>query len=87
MKHKTTHRENLNALRRIEGQIKGIQGMVKHERYCIDIIIQIYAAIHALHRVSEKILGKHIEHCVKEAFTGQSVREKGKKIEEIMKVI
>ena len=87
MKHKTTHRENLNALRRINGQVQGVQRMIEDEKYCIDVIIQIYAAIHALHRVGDKIFIKHIGHCVKDAFLGKSKKEKIKKIDEIMKVI
>jgi len=87
MKYKTTHKESLNALRRVEGQIKGIQNMVNDEKYCIDIINQIYASVHALHTVAEKIFAKHIGHCVKDALSGKSEREKDKKIHEIMKVI
>jgi len=87
MKHKTAHRENLTALRRIEGQVKGIQKMVDDQKYCIDIVIQIHAAIHALYSVAEKIFAKHIEHCVVNAFMGKSDKEKTKKINEIMVVI
>ena len=87
MKHKTVHKENLNALRRIEGQVKGLQRMVEGEKYCIDVIIQIHAAIHALYRVEEKIFAKHLEHCVKSAFMGKSQSEKSNKIGEIMKVV
>ncbi len=86
MKSKTAHNENLPALNRIEGQIRGIQRMIGEGRYCIDIINQILAAIHALYRVEEKIFAKHIENCVKEAFLSKSEREINKKIDEIMKV-
>ena len=87
MKKKVTHKENLAALRRIEGQVKGIQGMVGKERYCIDIITQIHAATHALYRISEKILAKHIEHCVVSAFKGKSGKDKDSKIQEIMSLV
>jgi len=87
MRKKVSHKENLAALRRIEGQVKGIQGMVEKERYCIDIITQIHAATHALYRVSEKILAKHIEHCVVSAFKGGTVRDKDSKIKEIMSLV
>ncbi|MFH1995569.1 MAG: metal-sensitive transcriptional regulator [Candidatus Omnitrophota bacterium] len=87
MKHITTHKENLIALRRIEGQVKGVQRMVKEEKYCIDITIQIHAAIHALYRVSKRVLSKHIEHCVQDAFTGKSKKAKIEKINEILEVI
>ncbi len=87
MKHKTSHKENLNALKRINGQVKGVQRMIEDEKYCIDIVIQIHAAIHALHRVSDKIFIKHIEHCVKDAFLSKSDKKKTEKIDEMMKVI
>ncbi|MFH0827489.1 MAG: metal-sensing transcriptional repressor [Candidatus Omnitrophota bacterium] len=87
MKPKTTHKENLIALNRIEGQVKGIQRMVGDETYCIDIIIQIHAAIHALYRVGEKIFAKHIEHCAMDAFLNKSKDKKIEKINEIMRVI
>ena len=87
MKHKTTHIENLTALRRIEGQVKGIQKMIGDRKYCIDIVTQIHASINALYRVAEKIFAKHLEHCVVGAFMGKSDKEKTKKINEVMEII
>jgi DNA-binding FrmR family transcriptional regulator len=87
MKKKISHKENLAALRRIEGQVKGVQRMVEKEKYCIDIITQIHAATHALYRVSEKILAKHIGHCVVDAFKGKSNKDKESKIKEIMLLV
>lgn len=87
MDYRTTHKENLTALRRIEGQIKGIQRMIEEEKYCIDILTQLHAAIHALYRVAEKMFVKHIEHCVVDAFKGKSEKEKHQKISEIMQII
>ena len=87
MPYKTVHSENLMALKRIEGQVKGIQKMITDSKYCVDIINQIHAAIHALHAVSEKILIKHIEHCVVDAMKGRSERERVRKIDELMNII
>jgi CsoR family transcriptional regulator, copper-sensing transcriptional repressor len=87
VKHKTTHKENLNALRRIEGQVKGVQKMVEKEKYCIDIVNQIHAVVNAMYRVSEKILAKHIEGCVAETFVRKGRQEKNQKINELMSVI
>jgi len=87
VKQKTVHKENIVALKRIEGQIKGIQRMVNDEKYCIDIVTQLQAAINALYRVSEKIFFKHIGHCVYDAFRGESERGKLEKLEEVMHVI
>lgn len=87
MPHKTTHTENLIALRRIEGQIKGVQRMIGEKKYCVDIVNQVHASINALHRVAEKILAKHMEHCVVDALKGKSETEKLKKINETMDII
>jgi DNA-binding FrmR family transcriptional regulator len=87
MKHKTIHKENLPALRRIEGQVKGVQRMIEDEKYCIDIITQLHAAIQAMYRVGENIFAKHIDGCVKDTFYCRSDKEKKEKINEITKVI
>ncbi|MBU1112304.1 MAG: metal-sensitive transcriptional regulator [Candidatus Omnitrophica bacterium] len=87
MPHKTTHSENLMALKRVEGQIKGIQKMIDDKKYCIDIANQVYASIGGLRRVAEKILAKHMEHCVVDALSGKSEKEKQQKIDEIIGVI
>jgi len=87
MEQKTTHQEQLAALRRIEGQVKGIQKMIEDKKYCIDIIIQLHAAVNALYRVSEKIFAKHIAGCVQDAFNKKDRAQKDKKIREIVNVI
>jgi DNA-binding FrmR family transcriptional regulator len=51
-------------LRRVEGQIRGIEGMVEDDRYCIDIITQISAAQAALDKVALGLLDDHVQHCV-----------------------
>lgn len=53
-------------LRRIEGQVRGLQRMVENDEYCIDILTQITAASNALKRVAVKLLEDHIRHCVAE---------------------
>jgi DNA-binding FrmR family transcriptional regulator len=54
-------------LRRIEGQVRGIQGMVEEDRYCINILEQISAATKALQSVALELLDDHLEHCVVDA--------------------
>src|SRR5579875_3840197 len=54
----------LGRLRRIEGQIRGIEGMVREDRYCIDVITQISAARAALDKVALGLLDDHAHHCV-----------------------
>ena len=55
----------LRRLRRIEGQIRGLQRMVDDERYCIDIVTQISAATTALDHVALMLLEDHVRHCVR----------------------
>jgi len=81
------HEDNMVALRRIEGQVRGIQRMIEDRKYCIDILNQIHAVKGALSRVEEKILQKHFQHCVPAAMTGNSEREKQRKLDEILKLI
>jgi CsoR family transcriptional regulator, copper-sensing transcriptional repressor len=54
----------LKRLRRIEGQVRGLQGMVEDDRYCIDILTQISAAQAALDNVALGLLDDHARHCV-----------------------
>jgi DNA-binding FrmR family transcriptional regulator len=82
-----SHVDNLVALRRIEGQVRGVQRMIEERKYCIDILNQIYAVKGALGRVEEKILEKHFRNCVTEAVTGSSEKEKQQKMDEIFKLI
>ncbi len=54
-------------LRRIEGQVRGVQRMVEDERYCIDVLTQINAIQAALDKVSLGLLDDHARHCVLES--------------------
>jgi len=51
-------------LRRIEGQVRGLQRMVEEDKYCIDILTQVAAVTKALHAVSLGLVEEHIGHCV-----------------------
>ena len=57
----------LKRLRRIEGQIRGLQRMVENDEYCIDVLTQIAAATKALQAVSLGLLDEHLKHCVAQA--------------------
>jgi len=87
MKKNPNHQDNLVALRRIEGQVRGVQRMIEDRKYCIDILNQVYAIKGALAKVEEKILEKHFQHCVTEAIKGSSEREKRQKLDEILRLI
>ena len=82
-----SHQDNMTALRRIEGQVRGIQRMIEDRQYCIDILNQIHAVKGALASVEEKILQKHFQHCVTTALMGSSESQKQQKLEEILKLI
>jgi CsoR family transcriptional regulator, copper-sensing transcriptional repressor len=55
-------------LRRIEGQVRGLQRMVGEDAYCIDVLIQISATTRALQSVAIELLDDHLAHCVQEAI-------------------
>jgi CsoR family transcriptional regulator, copper-sensing transcriptional repressor len=55
-------------LRRIEGQVRGLQQMIEDDRYCIDILTQISAATKALQAVAVELVGDHLNSCVSEAL-------------------
>lgn len=54
---------NLNRLRRIEGQIRGVQKMVEEDRYCPDILVQIASVQEALRGIGRALMQNHLEHC------------------------
>jgi len=55
-------------LRRIEGQVRGLQRMVDEDQYCIDILVQVSAATRALQAVALELLDDHMAHCVSDAI-------------------
>jgi len=83
----TIHKDQLVFLKRIEGQIRGIQRMIEDKRYCVDILTQLHSIVGAILRVEDKILKKHLEGCVVKALKGRSEVEKQRKIDEIVELI
>lgn len=83
----TTHEEQLPYIKKIEGQLKGIERMIQEKRYCPDIITQLHSIIGALYRVENEVFRKHIDGCVVHAFRGKSESEKQKKIDEVVELI
>jgi DNA-binding FrmR family transcriptional regulator len=77
----------LKRLSRIEGQVRGVAGMVAGDRYCVDVVTQISAVRAALHKVEEEILRDHVSHCVAEAFASGDAVEQRDKIEELIGTI
>lgn len=62
----------LQGLKRIEGQVRGLQRMVEDERYCADVLTQISAVHEALRRVGRLLMRNHLEHCVTDALRSGS---------------
>ena len=77
----------LKRLKRIEGQIRGLAGMVEDDRYCIDIVTQLSAVRAALRRAEEEILADHAAHCVEHAITSGNKAEQRRKVTELIEVI
>src|SRR5215210_6703092 len=66
-----------NRLRRIEGQVRGLQRMVEEEAYCVEVLTQIASIVSASEKVALILLEDHIEHCVKEAIAdGERAEDK-----------
>ncbi|TQS21621.1 metal-sensitive transcriptional regulator [Microbispora sp. KK1-11] len=63
-----TKEDHLRRLRRIEGQVRGLQRMVDEDKYCIDILTQVSAANRALQAFALELLDEHMAHCVAEAI-------------------
>lgn len=68
---RTNQAELLRRLRRIEGQVRGIQRMVEEDRYCIDIVTQLQAVTAAADKVAQQVLEEHIRGCVSDAIREQ----------------
>jgi CsoR family transcriptional regulator, copper-sensing transcriptional repressor len=73
-------------LRRIEGQVQGLQRMIDADAYCVDILLQISAVQGALEQVQKLLLGRHIESCVAEALRSGSKSERQQKVDELLEV-
>ena len=76
----------LTRLKRIGGQVAGIQRMVEEDRYCVDVLHQIAAAEAALDRVGHLVLSAHIETCVSSAFESGKPKERKQKLDELLEV-
>ena len=82
--HKTATLKRLN---RIEGQVRGIEGMVLDDRYCIDILTQISAVSTALESLALEILDDHVTHCVAGALASGDEEDAAAKTEELLAAV
>lgn len=71
-------------LRRVEGQVRGLQRMVENDTYCIDVLTQVNSAVAALRAVGMGLLDDHVRHCVQESV---KQGEGDVKIEELMAAV
>ena len=81
------HTGNILALKRIEGQVRGVQKMIEERKYCVDILNQCHAAMRALAVVEDNVLEGHLGGCVSEAIRGKSGTERSKKLKEMLELI
>lgn len=76
----------LGRLRRIEGQVQGIQRMVEEDKDCVDILLQLTAVQGAVEQVQKLLLGQHLESCVAEAVRSGNARDRQRKMDELLEV-
>ncbi len=78
---------NLVRLRRIEGQVRGLQKMVEEDRYCADILVQISSVQEALRAVGRQLMSNHLRHCAAHAL-GKGTRQEAEAMyEELLDLI
>ncbi len=81
------HSSELNRLNRIKGQIDGVEKMIRENRYCPDIVVQIKAARSALRSLEANIVESHIKHCVTAAIKSRDQKTINQKLEEVLLII
>jgi DNA-binding FrmR family transcriptional regulator len=87
MLSKRLKEEVTRRLKRIAGQVAGVERMVGEDRYCMDILTQTTAVISALRGVEDLIMQNHLQTCVTEAIRGDDEDEQQAKLDELMAVI
>ena len=81
-----SHENQLVRLKKVEGQVRGIQTMIEERRYCMDILSQISAVTGALRKIESGILASHLQQCVNDAITSKNTKEAAVKIKEITRL-
>ena len=79
-------RSNLKRLKRIEGQVRGLQQMVEEDRYCVDILTQLAATAEGLRAVGREVTRNHVKHCVRHAVT-QSPGKADEVLDELIDIL
>jgi DNA-binding FrmR family transcriptional regulator len=78
---------NRNRLRRIEGQIRGLQKMVEDDRYCPDIITQVASVQEALRGVARNLMRNHLHHCAAQALRSNKKEDTQAMYDELLEII
>ena len=78
---------NRNRLRRIEGQVRGLQKMIEDDRYCPDVIIQLASVQEALRAVARNLMKNHLHHCAAKAIHSGKKKESEAMYEELLELI
>lgn len=81
------HSEYLPRLKRAQGQISGIERMIEERRYCVDILVQLRAAMAALRAVEVSMFETHLQHCVSEALQSRDRKSIDRKIRELSELL
>jgi len=81
-----TKQQILSRLRRIEGQVRGLQRMVEEDRYCIDILTQTASTTAALYGIRDMLMTQHLETCVAASLENDDPEEKRERIDEVITV-
>ena len=81
-----SHENQLVRLKKVEGQVRGIQTMIKERRYCMDLLSQIRAVTGAMRKIESGILESHLELCVNDAISSKSSEDSSVKIKEIIRL-
>ncbi|HEV2102225.1 MAG TPA: metal-sensitive transcriptional regulator [Candidatus Acidoferrum sp.] len=78
---------NLNRLKRIEGQVRGLQKMVEDERYCADILVQLASVQEALRGVGRNLMKNHLRHCATKAISSGKPKEAAAMYDELLELV
>jgi len=81
-----SHENQLVRLKKVEGQVRGIQTMIEERRYCMDLLSQIRAVTGAMRKIESGILSRHLQHCINDTITSKSQKEATVKIKEITRL-
>lgn len=80
------HSKEINRIKRIQGQLEGVQRMIQENRYCPEILIQTKAIASAIRSLETTILERHLNHCVKSAISSKDEAKTQKQVDELLDI-